>query len=214
MKTPLIIVLAFLAIHSFAQTSKFQFGIEYAPSFTSVTNQYHSLDPYNTGFWPVHNVFLRAGYALSSKFELTSGLGFLTSREFDYIEFDIQSDIENIKSQSYHHYLIIPFGFSYRFGSFFLNPEIGVGKNVGNKLKSEFTFADGSVHSGKSNDNNNLVNYYTFPVSFSLGNKIDLKSCLVQIGFRAYYDLNSLRPEPFFTGQHYYGFGMFGGVRF
>jgi hypothetical protein len=212
MKT-FLTTLSFLLLGLFASAqSKFSFGIEYFPSVTNVTHEVGN--PYSTGLWPVSNYFLRAGYSLSPKFELTSGLGLLTAREFNYFDANGQLDIETIKSHRFQKYLVVPIGIKYQFGSFFINPDIGIGWNVSNQVKNEFVYTDGRVVSNKYEDKYSRIDKMTYPVSFGFGNSIQLKSCFVTMGVRGYYNLNQLTTLLGSYPGHYYGFGVFCGVSF
>jgi len=212
MKT-LLLFACILLTHQLFSQNKFNFGVEYAPAFTNVTHQ-EWLNPYETGLWPVHNFFLRAGYGLSSKFVLTSGLGYITARQFEYNEFDSQSYIESIATHRFYHYIVVPLGFRYAFGSFFINPDISVGFNVGNPVKDQVTYSYSLVVSGKFEDKYSDINDFTYPVSLAFGNEIKMKACSVQLGIRGYYSLSGISPKLGFYNQHYYGFGVFAGVSF
>jgi hypothetical protein len=221
MENSLIVALLLLAVHAFSQSSKFTFGVEYAPAVTNVAHQYWR-NPYETGLWPVNNFFIRTGYTLSSKFDLTSGIGFMTAREFYFFELQGQLEFKSVSSHRYHQYVVVPLGFKYKFGSFFINPEIGAGKNVANPIKNNFTYTDGSEVTGKYKDHIYDVNNFTYPIFLSFGNEMKMKSLSIAMGIRAYYSLNKISNADSSdgiivfgpNGSHYYGFGVFGGVSF
>jgi len=213
MKALLITLLIFLGLNSFAQSGKFHIGVEYAPAVTGVTYDIW-WNPYKIGLSPVQNVFIRTDMVISPKFEITSGLGFITARNFRYLDIEGHPDVDNVASHYFHQYFVLPLGFKYKFGSFFIQPDIGIGINVENKVKSHFVLTDGSEGTSKSKDLYVGVNNLTYPISFGFGNEITLKSCSVQMGVRGYYSLNGISSQLIYSDQHYYGFGVFGGVRF
>ena len=205
-----------LAFFVSAQSSKFNFGLEVSPNFTNIArNSYYATFVYpDYGFRPAMNIDFKAGYIMSEHFVLTGGVGYLTTRELVIFDTDGQSEIYRIESEHFHSYVFIPVGVKYYMGTFFISPEISIGWNTANVTENTFRYPNG-VQSSKGDDLNNLyqVNAVTYPVFFSFGNEIRLKSCTIALGVKAYLSLNPVGYDDSNYG-HYYGFGVLGGITF
>jgi len=218
MKT-LIAILFFITsgYHLSAQTDKFNFGFEVSPNFTNIDrNSLYTTFYYpDYGFRPAFNMDVKAGYKLSQRFLLTGGAGYMTTREFVILDLNGQANIDRIESDRFHSYVFLPFGVKYYFGDFFISPEVGIGWNTANVTENTFRNTDGSVSSSKGDDINNLydVNAVTYPVFFSFGNEIHLKSYSISLGVKAYYSLNPVGYDDSNYG-HYYGVGILAGMIF
>jgi len=214
MKTPLLVGLLFLALQSFSQSNKFTFGFEVSPNFTNIDrNSLYALWYPEYGFRPAFNMDIKAEYQASKHLVITAGVGYLTTREFVILDTNLQ-DIERIESDRFHSYVFLPAGVKYYFGDFFISPEIGIGWNTANTTKTTYRRSNG-YSSSKGDDINNLykVNAVTYPIFFSFGNDIDMKSYSISLGVKAYYSLNSVGNDDSNYG-HYYGFGVLAGVSF
>jgi hypothetical protein len=202
----------------YGQDNRFGIGLEYSPNFNNRTGPDYFFNSGENEYRLAQNAFILGQYRLFGNLHATAGLGYLEVREFQ--AYDLPGapyDIYKIESHLFHHYLVAPFGLEYKFGPFYLRPEIGIGWNVSNT--SLDTYYTGSPNAGssmtqKNKDENNLngINSMTYPLFFSFGHEAKLKSCTLILGVKSYYSLNSIGSTYSHSG-HYYGFGVSFGVR-
>ncbi len=83
-----IILLVGFTFNSFGQSNKFSVGIEYAPSFSSVTVTHPGFYQHQE-FLLGHNAFFKAGYGVRRNLQLTLGIGYLNTKQFDRFFFSI-----------------------------------------------------------------------------------------------------------------------------
>lgn len=213
MKATLIAIVMTLGFISLSgQEKKFTFGFEYSPSFSNVTTTHPVLDG---GFRIGHNIFLKGSLKVRKDLEVTMGVGFLNTRENDENNLEGWMNIERIHSRRHHNYLVVPAGLRYHIGSFYINPEIGIGYNVGRPVQQTFFFTDGSVASENPGGPSEAISYkkLSAPLFLSFGNEFDLNGLKIMIGAKAYYSLTGLQRFHFIP-NNYYGFGLVTGVRF
>jgi len=205
-----------LCSHVSGQMDKFTFGLEYSPNFTSVTQPYGSQLTNSEGaFRFANNLFLKGGYKLMNNLYATGAIGLLGTREFLTLDFGGQMEINKVESNRFHSYVVAPIGFTYYLGSFYISPEVGIGWNVSNRIKSHWYYTDGSELESEYIDKDNIdnINETTYPLFLSVGNEIRMKSYTILLGVKGYYSLNSFGQRASNAG-HYYGFGVVTGVRF
>jgi len=211
----LTILFAITSSVMFGQENRFSIGLEYSPNFSNTTTPYYLED---NGFRIAHNAFLLAEYRLVGHLHVTAGFGYLESREFQALNIpDNQFEFFRIESHLFHHYIVAPVGLEYKFGSFYLRPEIGIGWNVSNTSLDTYyegTPSSYSIVTQKNKDEDNIrgVNTMTYPLFFSFGHEIDLQSCTLILGVKSYYSLNEIGRRYGISG-HSYGFGVSFGVR-
>lgn len=206
-----ILILSGYCITANAQAKKISIGLEYSPSFSNVTTEFSSREGYRQS----HNVFLKGGYALSEKLELTLAAGYLNTRQFDRFHIPGLQEIESIESLRNHNYAVFPVGIRYKFGSFYVNPEIGIGIDIGHPTRQVTYFNDGSIINSHFDANPDVFGYKKFsvPLMLSIGNEIDFHGMKILLGAKAYYSLSTLRTSQF-EPQHYFGIGIVTGIRF
>lgn len=207
-----LFALAFLG-HIFAQSDKLFFSLEYSPNMTSVTSPFGR--PSDGTFRFANNIFAKAGYKLAGNLYANAGIGYLTTKEFVSFDYEILPDITRFEQLRIHAYVVAPIGFTYYMGSFFVNPEIGIGWNVGNRMKDEIFYSDGTVVENEWVDEQNVydVNETTYPLFLTIGDEIRFNSWSVLIGLKGYYALNEIGGRLTYA-RHYYGFGIMTGVKF
>jgi hypothetical protein len=200
----------------FGQSNRFGIGLEYSPNFCNTTIPYYEHD---NGFRIAQNAFLLAQYQLIGQLHVTAGIGYLEARVFQSADVPPgnQYDLYKIESHVFHHYMVVPVGLEYKFGSFFLRPEIGIGWLLGNtSLDTYYTGSpsDGSsfTQKNKDPDNHRDIDPMTYPLMLSFGHEVNLKSCTLILGVKSYYSLNAIGNRYTESG-HYYGFGVSLGVR-
>jgi hypothetical protein len=213
----ILFAIAYTAVYG--QDNRFSIGLEYSPNFVNSTGPDYFNGSSENEFRLAQNAFLLAQYRLAGNLHVSAGFGYLETREFH--SFDVppsnQYDLYKIESHLFHHYLVAPVGLEYKFGSFYVRPEIGIGWNVSNT--SLDTYYIGSPSAGgsgtqKHKDENNIhnINSMTYPLMFSFGHEAKLKSCTLILGVKSYYSLNSIG-STYRESGHYYGFGVSFGVR-
>lgn len=214
MKTTFIalITLAFLG-HLSGQDNKFYLSLEYSPNMTAVSARYTTPDDGTFRF--ASNIFAKAGYRLTGNLYANAGIGYLTSKEFVSVDYGSNFDISRIEQLRINGYVVTPVGFTYYMGSFFVNPEIGIGWNVSNKFNNAIYYPDGSVTGSKGVDEQNIngVNNITYPIFLTIGDEIRFNTWSVLLGLKGYYGLNEIGGRPTYP-RHYYGFGIIAGVKF
>lgn len=114
--------------------------------------------------------------------------------------------------------MMVPIGIAYTLGSFYLNPEIGMGANIANITYDTYYKTDGDHTVGWSSStmddfNFTQINKLTFPLMFSFGNEFQLKACSIRLGIKSFYSLNKWG-KSYYNNGHYYGFGAVGSVMF
>jgi hypothetical protein len=197
------------------QGHRFSIGLEYSPNFNNSTGP--ALVSYNE-FRLAQNAFLLGQYRLTGNLYATAGFGYLEAREFLASNLPpSQLDLFRIESHIYHHYIVTPVGLEYKFGSFFVRPEIGMGWNVSNTSCNTYyegTPANYSISTQNYKDEENIhnINAMTYPLFFSIGHEFHLRSCTLIFSVKSYYSLNSIG-STYVESGHYYGFGMSLGVR-
>lgn len=124
-------------------------------------------------------------------------------------------DIHLIESVRTHHYVVMPVGFKYYIGSFFINPEIGLAYNLNNTTQQTTFLTNGTVHQQRFNDefNNRTNNNFTFPLFLTMGNEFKLGSLSLMVGVKGYYSLNKIS-DAGLRSNRYYGFGLVTGLKF
>jgi hypothetical protein len=193
------------------QSDKVYISLEYSPNFTSATKEWGA--PRDVTFRFTNNVFVKAGYKIENNLFANAGIGFLTTKEFASVDYQgLEYSVDQIRL---HSYVIAPIGLTYYIGSFYVNPEIGIGWNVANKMKDTFYYQDGSIIKNKWVDKNNIydVNEVTYPIFLTIGNEVRFNSWSILLGIKGYYSLNSIGERASNSG-HYYGFGVLTGVKF
>ena len=213
-----LITFFFLGLWSQAtsQVNKFTVSLEYSPNFSSITNPLRGYVIEQEGsFRFANNLFLKGGYKLTNNLYATGAIGIMGTREFVTADFQDQQEYEKLESNRFHSYVVTPIGFTYYLGSFFISPEIGVGWNVGSRGKNLWYTTDGNEIENEYKDEHGIhhINETSYPLFFSFGNEIRMKSYALVLGAKAYYDLNTLSERDYQTG-HSYGFGLLAGVRF
>ena len=212
MKIILFISCFTILIHTVtAQINKFTVGLEYSLSFSNVTSPFTFSEE---RFMVSHNAFIKSGYVLKTNLQLTFGGGFLNTRQFRSSELVGPQDVKKIESYRNHNYFVVPVGLQYNFGSFYINPEVGIGIDMGHPVKQVTYFNDGSIielHGRIIFFQNNEI---TFPVFLNFGNEFDLGNWKILLGAKAYYSLSKISTGPMSLPEHYYGFGIVTGVKF
>lgn len=218
MKFTLLAVL-FITISSqlFGQQDRLMYSIEYSPNFSTTTGRLNGfLRNMEDGYRLAHNVFLKSGYRFANNLYATAGIGYFNIKNFytEYVDY-APSEIDKIESLRTHGYIVAPLGLMYQFGSFYINPEIGIGWNVHNRYYDRFYYSNGSVIDNETVDEDNIydVNTATYPVLLTFGNEIIMKNCSVLLGIKGYYSLNEIGNYPD-DWTHYYGFGIVCGIKF
>ena len=214
MKTTFFALFTFAFLgHLSGQDNKLYLSLEYSPNMTAVTTSYTT--PADGTFRFASNIFAKAGYKLTGNLYANAGIGYLISKEFTSHNFDASSDLERLEQLRIHGYVVVPVGFTYYMGSFFVNPEIGIGWNVSNKMKDVLYYKDGTGSGSSWVDENNFygVNKTTYPLFLTIGDEIRFNSWSVMIGLKGYYGLNEISGI-FHLPRHYYGFGIMTGVKF
>lgn len=180
---------------------------------TAVTTSYTT--PADGTFRFASNIFAKAGYKLTGNLYANAGIGYLTSKEFIRVDYGSNFEISRIEQVRINGYVVTPIGFAYYMGSFFVNPEIGIGWNVSNKSNSTIFYPDGSSTGSKWVDKQNIngVNSITYPLLLTIGDEIRFNSWSMMIGLKGYYGLNEIGGRPTYP-RHYYGFGIMTGVKF
>lgn len=210
----------FLALITFAflgplsgQNDKLYLSLEYSPNVTGVNEIYRSLGDAEFRF--ANNIFAKAGYKIAGNLYANAGIGYLTTKEFHSYDYPSLVEYDRLEQLRIHGYVVVPVGFTYNVGSFFVNPEIGIGWNVPNKMKDAIFYPDGTVEGIEWIDENNVydVNKTTYPLFLTIGDEIRFDSWSILIGLKGYYSLNEIGGRPTYQ-RHYYGFGIMAGVKF
>ncbi|MFZ1678471.1 MAG: hypothetical protein WAT91_14420 [Saprospiraceae bacterium] len=217
MKILSIATLLFIAnIHLSAQQKKFSIGLEYSPNFSNTTQEFYNGD--NEGFKLTHNAFIKIGYGLNQQIELTSGVGFMNTREFSHWDLGGQLDINYINTQRFHNFAVVPLGVKLNLGTFFINPEIGIAYNFRNPSKQWSSVISGNgetIIESHYNDNFNtpVFDKITYPLFLTIGNEFNVHSMTFMAGIKGYYSLSKNNTHGIYSG-HPYGIGIMTGVKF
>ncbi len=162
-----------------------------------------------------HNAFLKGELSLNKHLSLTTGVGFLNTKQYDKLFLNGQLDIALIESHRSHEYMVIPVGFKYRFGQFYVQPEIGMAWNQVNYVEQRSYLTNGSVITQKYEDNliPDQYNKITVPAFLTIGSEFDLGTFSILFGIKGYYsfsDISNRTPWP----EKYFGVGMMTGIKF
>jgi len=197
-----------------SQTNKFTFGLEYSPNFSNITQEHFQFYTGEVGGLRFsNNIFLKGGYQLLPKLYATAGIGILETRELITVELSNYMEIAKAEADFFHYYIVVPVGITYHLGSFYINPEVGIGWNIDNRVEIQVYNTDGSQREDSDRRNRNGNTNTTFPVLLSIGHEIKIDKVSILLGIKGYY---SIKPqgENFYEKWHYYGFGFVTGVRF
>lgn len=180
---------------------------------TAITSLYSRPDDGTFRF--ANNVFAKAGYKLTGNLYANAGIGYLTTKEFHSVDYPAMIEYDRLEQLSIHGYVTVPVGFTYYLGSFFVNPEIGIGWNVYNKMKDAIFYSDGTEVGNEWVDKNNVydMSKTTFPLFLTIGDEFRFNNWSILIGLKGYYSLNDIGGRATYP-RHYYGFGIMTGVKF
>ncbi len=217
MKILSITTLLFIAhLHLSAQQKKFSVGLEYSPTFTNTTQEFWDIE--NEGFKLTHSAFIKIGYGLNQQLALTSGIGFMNTREFSHMDLGGQLDINYINTQRFHDFAVVPLGVKLNLGTFFINPEIGIAYNFRNPSKQLASVISGNgetIVEQHYNDtfNTPVFDKITYPLFLTIGNEFNFHSMTFIAGIKGYYSLSKSN-LPGLSSRHPYGIGIMTGVKF
>lgn len=210
----IIVLLILLAI---GQTNlkaqrKLSIGLEMATGISEVTAPFGFRD--DEGLRRASNLFLNGGLRINKKTEVTLGIGYLVTSDFEQHLFGFTDDVDFIEITSRHEYIVIPAGIRLTFGSFYLHPEIGLG--IGNRHlinHNNFILDGNSASITGTSFESQAYRRFSQPLFLSFGNEIDLNSIKLLRGVKCYYSINDLSEILRPTG-HYFGIGIVTGVKF
>lgn len=213
MKLLIFTFLSLLITAGYAQKNTFGASLELSPSFSTVHSKtFFDLGP--TKYFLSGNVFAKGFYGLTNHFDLSLGIGFLSTKEFRQFPFGFDG-ATHIDDYSSHQYFVIPAGIRCHFGAFFLNPEIGLAIGIGHPttrssyIQTENTIS-GSVTSFNF-PNSPLYNKVTVPLMLNFGGEVKTGFCKLLFGAKMYYSLNDVST---YNKGKYLGFGVMTGVKF
>jgi hypothetical protein len=217
MKSSLLIIL--LAVISFQLSGqrKLSASFEISTGVSEVRNpEFQLFTGEIRGLQLGGSLFLRSGYILRKNLELTLGIGYLFTREFSRLNLRIIDDVDYFETRINHRYIVVPVGFQYHFGSFYINPEIGLGIKNGSggyQNSSQYNGNYTIIISGSVKTPDYVYHKISLPLMLNFGNEFDLKSVKILLGVKGFYSLNNQSDLPVYSG-HYYGVGIVTGVRF
>lgn len=215
MKIIAICMLMFVSNAVLSQLRKWEISLELTPTVSNVTNK----EWFNghAAFEASYNGFLKGGYRINRRLVATFGLGYLMTAEFRRIPFGITGTGNFTEQLTRHHYYVGTVGMKFNFGSFFINPEIGIAFNRAHHVVSdEYAIGNNFLDVERSRfviESGALERRVTFPAMLSFGNEFDLGSVKLLLGAKAYYSLNTVRQFGNNNGK-YYGFGIMTGIKF
>ncbi|MEP6796483.1 MAG: hypothetical protein ABJB16_19300 [Saprospiraceae bacterium] len=209
----LLLFLVCATIQAFGQR-KFSAALEISAGISESTQPGFSFIPHK-GVQFGRNAFLKGGYNLTDKLDFTLGVGYMNINAVEYVFF-ASTDVDFTQTQISHRYLVIPAGFKYHFGSFYLNPEIGIAISQRHFINQTSFFIENhtsqtSGFGGASSDFG--FNKITLPLILNLGTEFDVKPVKILFGIKAYYSLDKMSEILTFS-RHYYGVGVMTGVKF
>jgi len=214
MKYSLILPLFFALAFNLNAQKKFSAALELSAGISESTQPgFNSFR--NEGVQLGRNAFLKGGYRVTNNLKLTLGLGFMNIQAMEYV-FLGSDDIDFTQTLLSHQYVTIPAGFEYHFGSFYLNPEIGIAIGQSHLVNQSIyfiqdNFAQISSAGGSSPDF--VYNKITVPIFLNFGTEFDVRPVKIIFGIKAYYSLNKISDILTFS-RNYYGVGVMTGVKF
>ena len=213
MKLFAIILLMIISATVHGQLKKWELSLELSPTVSNVTNR-----AWLNGvarFEPSYNAFIKAGYRINPRVVATYGFGYLAVKEYSRLPFGITGTGDFTEQLTNHHYYVGTLGMKFNFGSFFINPEIGIAfARAHHVISDEYSFGDNlDVERSRFVTRSGLERSITFPAILSFGNEFDLGSVKLLLGVKSYYSLNTVRRFGNNNGK-YFGFGVMTGMRF
>lgn len=197
------------------QLKKWELSLELSPSFSNVTNR--SWFNGHATLEKSYNGFAKAGYRINQRMAATLGLGYLVTDEFSRIPFGITGTGDFTEQLTSHHYYVGTLGMKFNFGSFFINPEMGIAFNRASHIISdEFAFRNNSFNVERIrfvSNSSGLQRRVTYPFLLSFGNEFDLGAVKLMLGVKGYYSLSNVRSFGANNGK-YYGIGIMTGIKF
>lgn len=200
---------------AFGQLKKWELSLELSPSFSNVTSR-----PWFNGHATLeksYNGFVKAGYRINPRMVATFGFGYLVTDEFSRLPFGITGSGDFTEQLISHHNYVGAVGMKFNFGSFFINPELGIAfSRARHVISDEFSFRDNAFDVERNRfiiNSGGLERKVTFPFMLSFGNEFDLGSVKLMLGVKGYYSLNKVRSFGANNGK-YYGIGVMTGIKF
>lgn len=215
MKLIAICILMLVSNAVLGQLKKWELSFELSPTVSNITNR--AWVNGNAGLEASYNAFLKGGYRINRRMVATFGIGYLVTDEFSRLPFGITGTSDFTEQLTSHHYYVGTIGLKFNFGTFFINPEIGIAfDRAHHVISDEYTLGDNFLDVNRSRfviESGSLERKVTFPAMLSFGNEFDLGSVKLLLGAKAYYSLNTVRQFGNNNGK-YYGFGVMTGMKF
>jgi hypothetical protein len=201
----------FISVSLFGQKG-FQLSLEYSPSFSSVTNSFD-----NDGLRFSQNGFIKMESRLSKNISLTGGFGYMETKNSRLHIFFADFAHDKIEHVYSHRYVVAPVGVKVHFGSFYIQPEVGLAYNFSNITSQTTHFTSGIILRTRFNDTVNHAsnNKFTTPLFLTIGNEFKIGTTTLLVGLKSYYSLNPMASSELDPKRkRYYGFGLLTGLRF
>ncbi len=214
MKSNFLLLLLICSTVQLLGQRKFSASLELSAGISESTQPGFSFIP-NEGVQSGRNAFLKGGYNATSNLEITLGLGYMNINAVEYAFF-ASDEIDFTQTLISHRYIVVPAGLKYHFGSFYVNPEIGVAFS-NDHLVSQSVFLINNHSSQVSGFGSESIDFgynkITVPLFLNLGTEFDVKPVKILFGIKAYYSLNKMSDILTFS-RNYYGVGLMTGVKF
>ncbi len=206
-----ILLSVFLSVYTLVltgQNSRYAFSLEYSPHCSKITDNFIS-----EKLKISHNIFLKSEYISNGTIHPVFGIGFLNTGEKETSEIRTL-DIEEVIIKHHYNYLLFAFGASIKVQGFYLNPELGVGYNISNKMMTITQYSNGKVEKKYRDEDlfSGEFNSISFPFLLSLGYEFQIGKVGLLSGLKGYYGMNKIVDDSPRKG-HYYGFGLFLGIK-
>ena len=192
------------------QNPKFTLSLEYSPNYSKITD-----NNVNEKVKFSHSIFLKSEFIFKGNIHPTFGIGFLNTGEQESTKGIGELEIEEVIFKHNYNYLLIPFGVNLRINNIYINPELGIGYNISNKMMTITKYSEGKVEK-KSQDEDlysGKLNSISIPVLLSLGYEFNLGNMSFLSGIKGYYGINKV-VRGISINPHYYGLGLLFGMKF
>lgn len=209
----LFILIIYTNVHG--QLKKWELSLELSPTVSNITNK-----AWLNGmarFEPSYNAFIKAGYRINHRMLATFGFGYLVVKDYNRLPVGLTGAGDFTELLTNHHYYAATVGMKFNFGSFFINPELGIAfVKAHHGVADEYTFREDNIDVERTRfqtRTNSIYRSVIFPAMLSFGNEFDLGDIKLLLGIKTYYSLNRVQQTGHTNGK-YYGLGVMTGVRF